>query len=161
MLSAWRRGTKLDKVSTNIAIAFYSFPTQWLALVFLIYLAAWFPSHGHDDDFLVNPTWLEHVTDVLRHMALPSLTLALTLYGEYTLIVRSAMLETLGEDYVLTARAKGLSQRAIVIRHALRNAMLPIIDADRAVARLHRRRRDLDRDASSPGPGSATPSTRR
>ncbi len=79
------------------------------------------------DDFLVNPTWLEHETDVLRHMALPSLTLALTLYGEYTLIVRSAMLETLGEDYVLTARAKGLSQRAIVIKHALRNATLPII----------------------------------
>jgi ABC-type dipeptide/oligopeptide/nickel transport system permease component len=50
----------------------------------------------------------------------------LTLYGEYTLIVRSAMLETLGEDYVLTARAKGLPQRTIVRRHALRNAMLPI-----------------------------------
>jgi ABC-type dipeptide/oligopeptide/nickel transport system permease component len=60
-------------------------------------------------------------------MFLPALTLALTLYGEYTLIVRSAMLETLGEDYVLTARAKGLSQRAIVIKHALRNATLPII----------------------------------
>jgi len=65
--------------------------------------------------------------DVLHHMFLPALTLALTLYGEYTLIVRSAMLETLGEDYVLTARAKGLSQRAIVIKHALRNATLPII----------------------------------
>jgi len=64
---------------------------------------------------------------VLHHMFLPALTLALTLYGEYTLIVRSAMLETLGEDYVLTARAKGLSQRAIVIKHALRNATLPII----------------------------------
>jgi ABC-type dipeptide/oligopeptide/nickel transport system permease component len=60
-------------------------------------------------------------------MALPALTLALTLYGEYTLIVRSAMLETLGEDYVLTARAKGLTQRTIVTRHALRNALLPII----------------------------------
>ena len=47
------------------------------------------------------------------------------MYGEYTLIVRSAMLETLGEDYILTARAKGLSQRTIVVRHALRNAMLP------------------------------------
>jgi ABC-type dipeptide/oligopeptide/nickel transport system permease component len=58
-------------------------------------------------------------------MLLPSLTLALTLYGEYTLIVRSAMLETLGEDYVMTARAKGLPQRTIVRRHALRNAMLP------------------------------------
>jgi peptide/nickel transport system permease protein len=54
------------------------------------------------------------------------LTLGLTLYGEYTLIVRSAMLETLGEDYILTARAKGLKPRTIVRKHALRNAMLPI-----------------------------------
>ena len=59
-------------------------------------------------------------------MALPSLTLALVLYGEYTLIVRSAMLETLGEDYILTARAKGLRPGAILRKHALRNAMLPI-----------------------------------
>jgi ABC-type dipeptide/oligopeptide/nickel transport system permease component len=125
VLSAWRRGTKLDQVSTNLAIAFYSFPTQWLALVLLIYLSAWFPSHGRTNDFLFNPSWWQHEKDVLIHMVLPSLTLALTLYGEYTLIVRSAMLETLGEDYVLTARAKGLSQRAIVIRHALRNALLP------------------------------------
>jgi ABC-type dipeptide/oligopeptide/nickel transport system permease component len=125
VLSAWRRGTRLDQVSTNLAIAFYSFPTQWLALVLLIYLSGVLPSHGMVNDFLVNPTLWEHAKDVLAHMVLPSLTLALTLYGEYTLVVRSAMLETLGEDYVLTARAKGLPQRRIVVRHALRNAMLP------------------------------------
>ena len=125
VLSAWRRGTVLDKVSTNVAIAFYSFPTQWLALVLLIYLSAWLPSHGRTNDFLIDPTAWQHAKDVLVHMLLPSITVALTLYGEYTLIVRSAMLETLGEDYVLTARAKGLSQRRIVIRHALRNALLP------------------------------------
>ena len=60
-------------------------------------------------------------------MVLPALSLALTLFGEYTLVVRSSMLETLGEDYVLTARAKGLPQRRIVVGHALRNAMLPIV----------------------------------
>jgi ABC-type dipeptide/oligopeptide/nickel transport system permease component len=125
IFSAWRRGTRLDHLSTNIAIAFYSFPTQWLALVLLIYLSAWFPSHGRTDDFLLDPTPWQHATDVLRHMVLPSLTVALTLYGEYTLIIRSAMLETLGEDYVLTARAKGLPQRRIVVRHAFRNALLP------------------------------------
>src|SRR5919204_4243708 len=113
VLSAWRRSTLLDQVSTNFAIAFYSFPTQWLALVLLIYLSRWFPSHGRVDDYLLNPTWLEHQKDVLKHMFLPALTLALTLYGEYTLIVRSAMVETLGEDYILTARAKGLPQRSI------------------------------------------------
>jgi ABC-type dipeptide/oligopeptide/nickel transport system permease component len=77
------------------------------------------------DPFLIDPTPWEHTVDVLRHMVLPSLTFALTLYGEYTLIVRSAMLETLGEDYVLTARAKGLPRRRIVVRHAFRNALLP------------------------------------
>jgi ABC-type dipeptide/oligopeptide/nickel transport system permease component len=66
------------------------------------------------------------VKDLASHMFLPALTLGLTLYGEYTLIVRSAMLETLGEDYILTARAKGLKPRTIVRKHALRNAMLPI-----------------------------------
>jgi ABC-type dipeptide/oligopeptide/nickel transport system permease component len=125
VISAWRRGTRLDQVSTNIAIAFYAFPTQWLALVLLIYLSTVLPSQGMTNYFLVDPTWFAHVKDVLVHMTLPALTLGLTLYGEYTLIVRSAMLETLGEDYILTARAKGLPQRTIVIRHALRNAMLP------------------------------------
>ena len=125
VFSAWRRGTKLEQVSTNVAIAFYAFPTQWLALVLLIYLSAFLPSHGMTNDFLLNPTPWEHFKDVLLHMVLPSLTLALTLYGQYTLVVRSAMLETLGEDYVLTARAKGFTQRKVVTRHALRNAMLP------------------------------------
>jgi ABC-type dipeptide/oligopeptide/nickel transport system permease component len=66
------------------------------------------------------------VKDLASHIFLPALTLGLVLYGEYTLIVRSAMLETLGEDYILTARAKGLKPRTIVRKHALRNAMLPI-----------------------------------
>lgn len=125
MLSAWWRGTRRDAISTNIAIAFYAFPTQWLALMLLIGLSGWFPAHGMSDDFLIDPTPLQHFLDVARHMVLPALTMTLTLYGSYTLIVRSAMLETLGEDYILTARAKGLTPRAAVTRHAFRNAMLP------------------------------------
>ena len=124
-LAAWRRSGVTDYVNTNLAIAFYAFPTQWLGLMLLILFAGVLPSSGMTDEFLIDPTPLQHMIDVLKHMALPSLTLALTLYGEYTLIVRSAMLETLSEDYVLTARAKGLSDRRIVRRHAFRNAMLP------------------------------------
>ena len=71
-------------------------------------------------------TW-EVIVDRFEHMILPALTIGLVLFGEYTLIVRSAMIETLGEDYVLTARAKGLSNWATVWRHGLRNAMLPVI----------------------------------
>ena len=125
VLSAWRRGSKIDQVSTDAAIAFYAFPTQWLALMLLIMFAGVLPTNGMSDPFLIDPTFWEKAVDILRHMFLPALTLALTLYGEYTLIVRSAMLETLGEDYVLTARAKGLSQSTIVRKHAFRNAMLP------------------------------------
>ncbi|MFL5737054.1 MAG: ABC transporter permease [Actinomycetota bacterium] len=126
VLSSWRRGSVGDHISTNVAIVFYAVPTQWLGLMLLILFSSWLPTNGMSNPYLFNPSFWQHTRDVLAHMLLPSLTLALTLYGEYTLIVRSAMLETLGEDYVLTARAKGLPQRTIVRSHALRNAMLPI-----------------------------------
>ena len=126
VIAAWRRGTAVEHVTVTSALAFYSMPTHWLALMLVILFAGWFPAGGMVDDFLIDPSWFEHVKDVLYHMTLPASTLALVLYGEYTLIVRSAMLETLGEDYILTARAKGLKPRAIVRKHALRNALLPI-----------------------------------
>jgi ABC-type dipeptide/oligopeptide/nickel transport system permease component len=127
VVAAWRRGTATEKVAVTSALGFYSMPTHWLAIMLIILFAGTFPSGGRVDEFLVDPTWWEHLKDVMLHMTLPSLTLGLVLYGEYTIVARSAMLETLGEDYVLTARAKGLSSWAIVWKHALRNAMLPIV----------------------------------
>src|SRR5438105_13968189 len=127
VVAASRRGTAVEHATVTSALAFYSMPTHWLALMLLILFAGWFPSGGMVNEFLVDPSWWTHIKDVLYHMTLPSLTLGLVLYGQYTLIVRSAMLETLGEDYILTARAKGLGDWAIVRRHALRNAMLPIV----------------------------------
>jgi ABC-type dipeptide/oligopeptide/nickel transport system permease component len=126
VIAAWRRGTATEHVTVATALGFYAMPTHWLALMLVILFAGVFPSGGMVDDFLIDPSWFTHVKDVLYHMTLPAATLALVLYGEYTLIVRSAMLETLGEDYVLTARAKGLRPWAIVRKHALRNALLPI-----------------------------------
>jgi peptide/nickel transport system permease protein len=107
-------------------------PPQWLGLLMVLFVAGWvgLPTSGIKDPTLGilsdASTWAV-VTDRLKHMVLPAATLGLVLYGEYTLIVRSAMLETLGEDYVLTARAKGLSNWATVWKHGLRNAMLPVI----------------------------------
>jgi len=126
VIAAWRRGTLAEGSSVTTALAFYSMPTHWLGLMLVILFAGVLPTGGMSDEFLINPSWWTHTEDVLKHMILPSLTLGLVLFGEYTLIVRSAMLETLGEDYVLTARAKGLSPWAIVRKHALRNALLPI-----------------------------------
>lgn len=126
VLSAWRRGTLSDHVSTNAAIAFYAVPTQWLGLMLLIWLATKLPSVGMHDPYATLGFWASK-WDALKHMILPSGTLALTLYGEFTLVVRSSMLETMGEDYILTARAKGMKPWTIMRTDALRNAMLPTI----------------------------------
>ena len=129
VIAAWRRGTFADWGGLLSALVFYSLPTQWLGLMLLILFSGVLPSSGISDPFIefTDPSTWEVILDRLEHMILPSLTLGLVLYGEYALIVRSSMLETLGEDYILTARAKGLANWSIVWRHAFRNALLPIV----------------------------------
>jgi ABC-type dipeptide/oligopeptide/nickel transport system permease component len=130
VLSAWRRRSAADQVSTNLAVAFYAFPTQFLGLMLLILLGGVLPSSGMENYYahlLGQTSLLDRLKDIGLHMILPALALCLTLYGEFTLIMRSSMLETLGEDYVLTARAKGLSDWQVVSRHAFRNALLPVV----------------------------------
>ena len=126
VIAAWRRGTPTEAVTVSSALGFYSMPTHWLGLMLIIIFAGVLPTGGMTNEFLLNPGFWQHLKDLGSHILLPALTLGLVLYGEYTLIVRSAMLETLGEDYILTARAKGLKPWTIVRKHALRNAMLPI-----------------------------------
>jgi ABC-type dipeptide/oligopeptide/nickel transport system permease component len=126
VLAAWRRGTLAEGATVSTALGFYSMPTHWLGLMLVILFAGVLPTGGLSNEFLIDPSFLTHVKDLAEHIALPALTLGLVLYGEYTLIVRSALLETLGEDYILTARAKGLKPGAILRKHALRNALLPI-----------------------------------
>lgn len=125
-LAAWRRGTWVEHISVTPALAFYAMPWQWLGLMLIIIFGSVLPTSGRTDLFLLNPTFWQHQLDVLKHMVLPSLTLGLVLYGQFTLIVRSSLLETLSEDYVLTARAIGYTKARILRRFALRNAMLPI-----------------------------------
>jgi len=128
VVAAWRRGTFLDSGSVGVSLVFYSLPTQWLGLMLVILFAGTLPISGIGDPFIAftDPTWWETLKDRLTHMILPSTTLGVVLYGSYALIVRSAMLETLGEDYILTARAKGFRNWTIVWRHAFRNALLPV-----------------------------------
>jgi ABC-type dipeptide/oligopeptide/nickel transport system permease component len=130
ILSAWRRGSAADHLTTNLAVAFYAFPTQFLGLMLLILFGGLLPTSGMENPYISvfgTQSVLTHLEDIGLHMILPALTLVLTLYGEFTLIMRSSMLETMGEDYVLTARAKGLSDWKIISRHVLRNALLPIV----------------------------------
>lgn len=128
VVAAWRRGTVADWGNLSVSLFFYSLPTQWLGLMLVIVFAGVLPISGISDPFLefTDPSWWDTFVDRLKHMLLPSMTLGLVLYGDYALVTRSALLQTLGEDYILTARAKGLGAWRIVRRHALRNALLPI-----------------------------------
>jgi ABC-type dipeptide/oligopeptide/nickel transport system permease component len=132
VIAAWRRGTLVDKAGLWTGLGFYSMPPQWLGLMIVLFVASaiGLPTSGIKDPTLGilgdASTW-DLIIDRLRHMVLPALTIGLVLFGEYALIVRSAMLETLGEDYVLTARAKGLSSWATVWKHGFRNALLPVV----------------------------------
>ena len=94
----------------------------------------------------VDPSSLDGVIDQAWHLVLPVITLTLAYLAEYSLIMRSALLDEMGEDYLQTARAKGLRDVLVRRRHATRNALLPGGHAGLAQHRVHRRRRDHDRD---------------
>jgi peptide/nickel transport system permease protein len=126
LVGAWRRGTAVDSASLGAALAFYAMPAQWLGLMLILLAAGHLPSGGMNDVFLTDAGWWSRTVDQARHLVLPALTFGLASYGQYAVIVRTSMLEALGEDYVLTARAKGFSNWAVVRRHVLPNAMLPI-----------------------------------
>jgi peptide/nickel transport system permease protein len=131
-VAAWRRGTAADSANLWTALAFYAMPTQWIGLLVIFYIAVplGLPASGIESNtlgILSTPSTWAVVSDRVNHLFLPALVLGIGLYGEYSLVVRSSMLETLGEDYVLTARAKGMRNWAIVWKHALRNAMLPLV----------------------------------
>jgi peptide/nickel transport system permease protein len=135
VVAAWRRGSALDRSTTGAALAAYAMPTQWLALLFVLYVAGWLglPTSGVRDpdlevaQLLGEVSQVDLIVDQLAHMVLPALAIGIVFAGDYAIITRSALVETLGEDYVLTARAKGFPSWRIVRRHALRNAMLPIV----------------------------------
>jgi ABC-type dipeptide/oligopeptide/nickel transport system permease component len=126
VVAAWRRRTWLDYGPVAVALIFYAMPVAWLGMVLLLAAKGSLPAGGKYDDFAEHATTLDRWRDAARHMILPGATLALGLFGQFTVITRSAMLETIGEDYVLMARAKGLTNARIVTRHVLPNALLPV-----------------------------------
>ncbi|HWC34346.1 MAG TPA: ABC transporter permease [Mycobacteriales bacterium] len=129
VLSAVRPRSFLDRFFTTIALFFYSLPTFVLGLLLLLIFyydftaklhLAWFPAAGY-----VNLT--HNPFEWARHLILPWITLAVVSAAAYTRLSRSSMLDVLGEDYIRTARAKGLTERRVVLRHGLRAALTPIV----------------------------------
>jgi ABC-type dipeptide/oligopeptide/nickel transport system permease component len=125
VLAAWRRGTAVDSAVSNVAIAFYAAPAQFLGLGLVMAFTGLLPTSGAANPFAQASGFWAGLTDHIDHMLLPSLTFALAAFGQYTLVLRASLLETLGEDYTLTARATGNTPRRALARHVLPNAMLP------------------------------------
>jgi peptide/nickel transport system permease protein len=129
----WRRGSAFDLGSTGFALITYAMPEFWFGILVLLALAggvgffpAIFPTGGYSTPG-ADLTGVSHAADVLNHMFLPFLTLTIAYLGEYALIMRSSLLDVIGEDYLLTARAKGLRDRQVMWRHAVPNALLPTL----------------------------------
>ncbi|MGH2702660.1 MAG: ABC transporter permease [Actinomycetota bacterium] len=126
---AWRRGSGFDISSLGFSLVFYAMPEFWLGILLLIGLGAglgWFPIGGIETPG-ANFTGLAAAADVLNHLFLPALTLVLALIGEYALVMRSSLLDVMGEDYLTTARAKGLREALVLRKHAVPNALLPTV----------------------------------
>jgi peptide/nickel transport system permease protein len=127
---AWRRGSALDTSLSSLMIFFYSILYPWLALLavyVLGYTLGWFPfADGYD--LSLTPGWnLDFILSASYHAILPALTIIVSTVAGWMLTMRNSMITTLSEDYVLLARAKGLSSRRVMFAYAARNAILPSV----------------------------------
>ncbi|MHA1712724.1 MAG: ABC transporter permease [Candidatus Ranarchaeia archaeon] len=127
--AAAKRGQKLDITAVTVSLFFYAMPIFWLGLINLLvfsFYLGWFPIAGTisrpppEDPILF-------VLDVLHHLVLPGFTLSIGSFGGYVLLMRNSLIDTLTDDYILTARAKGLPESVVLNKHAMRNAFLPML----------------------------------
>ncbi|MES0039692.1 ABC transporter permease [Mesorhizobium sp. M0046] len=127
--AGWRRGGAVDHVATGVSLALYSTPSFWLGMLLVwIFSTAlgWLPGYGAYSPGSASGS-LDRLVDYARHLVLPASTVALGLMGQYVLVARAAMSDVVAEDYMVTARAKGLTGGQMLMRHAFRNAMLPVV----------------------------------
>jgi peptide/nickel transport system permease protein len=125
----WHRGSTFDRTSTAICNTLYAMPDFWLGMVLLIVFASkWaiFPAGGMHS-FAGGGTGFAGIGDLLWHLTLPCIVLTLVYLAEYSLVMRSSLIDEIGSDYLLTARAKGLRDSMVRRRHAVPNALLPSI----------------------------------
>jgi peptide/nickel transport system permease protein len=128
-----KRGSALDSFSVISSLTTFSLPTFFLGILLIFVFAVslnWFPAGGtypSNWDFQGFPPLGQQILVRLQYLFLPAATLTLFSYGGFLLLTRATMMESLSEDYVLTARAKGLSERAVLFKHAFKNASLPLI----------------------------------
>jgi len=128
LAAVWVRTWK-DHLISVAAIIAYAMPLFWIGLMLILLFAVkldWLPTSGMEDAAAFYEAW-DRVLDIARHLILPAITLSLFYMALYARLMRATMLEQRGLDYVTTARAKGLSERQITLRHVLRNALMPVV----------------------------------
>ncbi|MCD0481054.1 ABC transporter permease [Streptacidiphilus sp. ASG 303] len=130
--SGWRHGSRFDRLTSGISLTLWSVPTFWLAMILLVVLStglgpipSLFPAGGMSDAY--SPSGFGHVLDVAHHLVLPCLTMVLVVFAQYVTVMRSSVIDELGNPYLLTARAKGLMDSQVRNRHAAPNALLPSV----------------------------------
>ena len=129
LMASTRLNTWKDTAISIFALITYATPLFWVGLmmivVFSIYLG-WFPTSGMENVAAFYEGF-DRFVDIARHLVLPTITLSLFYLALYTRMMRASMLEQYGQDYVVTARAKGLTERRITFVHVVRNALLPVV----------------------------------
>jgi peptide/nickel transport system permease protein len=131
--SGWKPGSKFDRFFTGSAVTLWSVPTFWLGMMLLVLfsvgvgpLPRLFPAGGMSDP-TIDPHGFVHILDVAHHLVLPCVTLVAVTFAQNLMIMRSSLVDELGNAYLTTARAKGLRDAEVRQRHAVPNAMLPAI----------------------------------
>ncbi|KKA08476.1 ABC transporter permease [Sinorhizobium meliloti] len=128
--AGWRRGGVIDNLTTGTSLALYSTPPFWLGMLLVVAFSTmlgWLPGYGSYSPGAGAGSFLTGLIDRLRHLTLPGLAVALGLIGQYVVVARAAMSDVVTEDYMVTARAKGLTNGQMLMRHAFRNALLPVV----------------------------------
>ncbi|MBS4059521.1 MAG: ABC transporter permease, partial [Bacteroidetes bacterium] len=130
VLSATRQYSLFDKLTTVFVFVGFSTPTFWLALILMIVFGVtlgWLPISGIQSIDVSEMSWFERLIDWIKHLILPVGISAFGGIAGLSRYCRSSMLEVISQDYIRTARAKGLTETDVIIRHALRNALLPVV----------------------------------
>lgn len=129
VIAAWKAGKKADTILQTFSLGFQSTPLFWFAMLLLYvfsFRAGWLPLAGAFTPALDYTSPLDKLVDILRHAILPIVTLVIGQFGVFQLIMRNTMVNVLKEQYMMVAKAKGLSETRIMHRHAARNALLPM-----------------------------------
>lgn len=128
-LAAWKRGQKIDLLLSNIFVFFTSMPSFWVGMILVAIFGAelkWLPTYGAKTMW-ASYVGIENVIDIIKHLILPVITLVILSTTSIFLTMRYSMISILGEDYILMAKIKGLSDEQVKYKHVMRNALIPVV----------------------------------